>query len=108
MSGRKLAGSAQWRDAGALLQHGSILLDDDQPLIGRLRLLPGDAVPPPATLRALLGRPPAEGEVASHLWSAVRGTVAPDADHIEAEPWVMAEASRVAAHFRDDAWTWRR
>src|SRR4051812_29079295 len=30
VEGRKLVASAQWRDGGALLQHGSILLDDDQ------------------------------------------------------------------------------
>src|SRR6266566_6444797 len=28
--GRKLVGSAQWRDEGAVLQHGSILVEDDQ------------------------------------------------------------------------------
>src|SRR5438105_3671850 len=32
--GRKLVGSAQCRDDGALLQHGSILIDDDQSMIG--------------------------------------------------------------------------
>ncbi|MBA3339419.1 MAG: octanoyltransferase, partial [Geodermatophilaceae bacterium] len=33
-AGRKLVGSAQWRDGGALLQHGSILVDDDQSRLG--------------------------------------------------------------------------
>src|SRR5215207_4204233 len=30
LGGRKLAGSAQWRSDDALLQHGSILVEDDQ------------------------------------------------------------------------------
>src|SRR5216110_2241162 len=42
--GRKLVGSAQWRHDGAVLQHGSILIRDDQPLIGRL------LKEPPATM----------------------------------------------------------
>src|SRR4029078_5254935 len=33
VDGKKLVGSAQVRDDGALLQHGSILIADDQPLI---------------------------------------------------------------------------
>src|SRR5687768_13056062 len=48
---RKLVGSAQWRDDGALLQHGSILVEDDQPLVSTLA---DNAVPmpePAATLR---------------------------------------------------------
>jgi lipoate-protein ligase A len=34
-SGRKLIGSAQWRHDGVLLQHGSLLLHDDQLLAGQ-------------------------------------------------------------------------
>ena len=36
VNGRKLVGSAQWRDEGAMLQHGSILVEDDQPLVSAL------------------------------------------------------------------------
>ncbi len=39
-AGRKLVGSAQWRHAGALLQHGSILLSDDQATVEQLRAVP--------------------------------------------------------------------
>ena len=46
--GRKLVGSAQWRDDGAFLQHGSILLHDDQHVAEDLRL-PTD--PSPASIR---------------------------------------------------------
>src|SRR5207237_329386 len=40
VGGRKLVASAQWRDGGALLQHGSILLDDDQGAIPALLRAP--------------------------------------------------------------------
>lgn len=33
----KLVGSAQWRDGGALLQHGSVLLRDEQAVVDELR-----------------------------------------------------------------------
>ncbi len=36
--GRKLVGSAQWREDGALLQQGSLLLADDQSLVEELRV----------------------------------------------------------------------
>src|SRR5205814_2393375 len=38
LAGRKLAGSAQWRSEDALLQHGSILIADDQSLLATLTL----------------------------------------------------------------------
>ncbi|MFN2433408.1 MAG: biotin/lipoate A/B protein ligase family protein, partial [Gemmatimonadota bacterium] len=53
--GRKLVGSAQRRLAGALLQHGSLLLDGQRPELRELWLdapLPGEA----ATLRQAAGR----------------------------------------------------
>lgn len=56
VAGRKVVGSAQRRQAGAFLQHGSILLDADA---GRLRLLfPGQADPLAGmtTLAAVLGQ----------------------------------------------------
>ncbi len=56
VGGRKIVGSAQRRQAGAFLQHGSILLDADAE---RLRLLfPGqDPLAGMTTLAAVLGRP---------------------------------------------------
>src|SRR4051812_28201699 len=38
LDGRKIAGSAQWRADGGILQHGSILLEDDQSLLASLAL----------------------------------------------------------------------
>src|SRR5690349_12913446 len=69
---RKLVGSAQWRDEGAMLQHGSILVGDDQAMVAELS---GNVVSPPApaaTLSAALGRTPEAEEVADALFDAVR------------------------------------
>src|SRR6185503_7450219 len=69
--GRKLVGSAQWRSDHALLQHGSILVDDDQQTLTELLNAPQDEPPPAATLRELLGRAPSLDDVARAIFSAV-------------------------------------
>jgi lipoyl(octanoyl) transferase len=108
--GSKLVGSAQWRDDAALLQHGSILVDDDQSMLpafaAGLRAM-GEAIPAPATLHALLGRPPDAAEVAGAMFDAVR--LLEDADASElAEDDVRDEALKHVPHFLDEDWTWRR
>src|SRR5690349_7174296 len=72
--GAKLVGSAQWREDGALLQHGSILVDDDQSALLDLSVMPIDnhRWSPPASLHSLLGRAPDATEVASAMLDAVR------------------------------------
>jgi lipoate-protein ligase A len=105
---RKLVGSAQYREPGALLQHGSILLDDDQPLLARLALRPLPVIPAPATLHEALGRVPPVAEVADALFAAVRATEDPDALPFDATPSLDAAVRRAADRFRDDGWTWRR
>src|SRR5262249_3926178 len=56
--GRKLAGSAQWRSEGALLQHGSILIADDQAHLADFTRSASPAVPTAATLAEAMGRAP--------------------------------------------------
>jgi lipoate-protein ligase A len=107
--GRKVVGSAQWRAAGALLQHGSILIEDDQSLIPRLALASdgAEAVPSPATLTRALGRTPTVEEVTSALMDAVREIEDPDAralDESELREYTTAELAR----FENELWTWRR
>jgi lipoate-protein ligase A len=108
LNGRKLVGSAQWRDRDALLQHGSILIDDDQSSIAGLMREPGPATPAPATLRDAMGRAPVMAEVADALHDAVRTLADPDALPLEVDDELAQDAARIAAHSRDDAWTWRR
>jgi lipoyl(octanoyl) transferase len=102
---RKLVGSAQLRESGALLQHGSILIDDDQPRIAELAARPITPAVPAATLRAALGRAPEYNEVRDALRAAL----------VEAEgdplPLDCHEASQFAAphraRFASTEWTWR-
>jgi lipoate-protein ligase A len=106
--GRKLVGSAQWRHEGALLQHGSILVDDDQASIPSLMREPVALSSRPATLRDALGRAPVLHEVAEALFAAVRTRLDPRALPLEREEVLMQDAERLATRFRDDTWTWRR
>ena len=106
--GRKLCGSAQWRDDGAMLQHGSILVDDKQSLVGELAGLTGSRGTPPATLRGLLGRAPSAAEFGAHLLAAVRAEEDPAAEWCTLESEVLRESARLASRFHDPSWTWRR
>jgi lipoate-protein ligase A len=106
----KLVGSAQWRDGGALLQHGSILVDDDQSSlpffsVGTEPQVGGSVAP--ATLTALLGRAPAVSEVASAMFDAVRLLEDQDASELS-EDEVRGEALERMPRFLDEGWTWRR
>ncbi|HEY1951547.1 MAG TPA: hypothetical protein VGG76_01980 [Gemmatimonadaceae bacterium] len=108
--GAKLVGSAQWRDAGALLQHGSILVDDDQsslPVFARDSEPSVAPVPVPATLQALLGRAPEVNEVAIAMFDAVRSLEDADARELP-EDEIRDEALEYVPHFLDEGWTWRR
>lgn len=106
--GRKLVGSAVWREDGALLQHGSILVDDDQPLVAALTREPVPAAAPPATLRELLGRAPSVSEVAEALIEALREREAPDAMPLAPDATFDAWVADAERRFADPAWTWRR
>jgi lipoyl(octanoyl) transferase len=105
--GRKLVGSAQWRSDGALLQHGAILVDDDQSLLTGLLRVPSADPPAAATLRDLLGDPPSLSEVGHAIFSAVEqeaSFVAP----LALDAPLLQSQSRLAARYADPAWTWRR
>jgi lipoyl(octanoyl) transferase len=94
LAGRKLAGSAQCREAGALLQHGSILIDDDQSLL--------DASARPATLREALGRTPAIEEIADALFKSLDATATP----LSLQE-LQSDLAALRAHYSDEHWTWR-
>ena len=114
VANRKLVGSAQWRSHDALLQHGSILVDNDQTTLASLHLdLPpasGSSAPglfAVATLSDLLGAAPAFESVADALTDAVRRRD-PDATPLTITPALMAATRDLERHYTDDAWTWRR
>jgi lipoate-protein ligase A len=106
LAARKIVGSAQYRRGMALLQHGSILLEDDQQMVlavtrepalpsSRPRLGPMlDRPVPPRELAESIAR------VAARRWS---GTWSPGNPK-----GVLAEGRRLQPHYRSTAWTWLR
>jgi len=106
VGGRKVVGSAQVRESGGLLQHGSILLRDDQAMVRAVTR--GDAPPDgSAPLEGLLGRllPPTEVAAAIAGAAATRWTGDWTARGAEAE--VLDLAQRHRARFASEDWTWR-
>jgi len=104
----KVVGSAQLRERGALLQHGSILLGNQQELVGSITL--GD---PPrsgaASLSRVLGRSIRPGQVISAItatFEARRGPLFP-LDAALREALDTGTASH-RPKFVDPEWTWRR
>ena len=105
---RKLAGSAQWRIDGALLQHGSILVADDQSSLAELAVEGQSPITPPATLAEALGWQPSVEDVAAALREAVRVLEDPHVTNLEIDADLRARTSGLIVRYSDDAWTWRR
>lgn len=104
--GRKLLGSAQLRQGQALLQHGSLLLEDDQARVASFTRGPA----PPGgetTVAAVLGRSVGFGEVAAAIAGELRHWDGSWREGLSA-PVQEALAATHAARFRDPAWTWSR
>jgi lipoate-protein ligase A len=103
---RKLVGSAQWRRGGALLQHGSILVRDDQALIARLMKAP--IVPPAAaTLADAIGRDPGLAEVADLIHAALERRLESGVQMLR-DDQLAGDAAALRTRYTDDTWTWRR
>jgi lipoate-protein ligase A len=114
VDGAKLVGSAQLREHGALLQHGSILIADDQPMIASLRRPRRDAgaahgpdhpIAAAATLEGVLGRAVQADEVERAVAAALADAVRPE----PLDPALLrADLARLVIAFADPEWTWRR
>jgi lipoate-protein ligase A len=106
--GRKLVGSAQVRDGNTFLQHGSILVDDDQHLLTEL-LNDRDPSPPAATLRALTGRAVTVAEFSEALGQALSSHHGSAPDSLELEESLLNDVqSLVRTRYAVADWTWRR
>lgn len=106
VEGRKLVASAQRRDQGALLQHGSILLVDKQGDLVSLASAPMDRPAPGASLNEVLRRAVTPGEVRAALRAALEGMEGA-AEPLGAEE-IAARARALTTTFADPQWTWSR
>lgn len=107
--GRKLIGSAQWRDGGALLQHGSLLLYNDQHTVEDLRT--GGAGPvdvPAAGLSEFLDPVPDVETICEALADSFAAELGRGVRREDLTPRERDAAEQAHAHYEDDAWTWRR
>ncbi len=106
VDGRKILGSAQARIEGAILQHGSLLLRNDQRVLG---------IPPggvgggelPVTLEDALGDLPPWQDIATALRAGLSSRLGVE---IESRPLTEREVSAeksIEARYRSDDWTWR-
>lgn len=108
VDGQKLAGSAQWRSEGGLLQHGSILVEDDQSRLGELVTPPRPPTRTPATLSSVLGWTPSVAVLADALVDAVRQLEDAEASALTIDESLRAHAESLVVRYTDESWTWRR
>jgi lipoate-protein ligase A len=105
VGGRKVVGSAQLREGAALLQHGSLLLEDDQATVPTVT--PGWPAPAvSAPLARLLGRAVPRAQVADAVAAAAARRWGPPAARVGTPAAVLARAERHGPRFRSAGWTW--
>ena len=107
VGGRKLVGSAQVRDGEAFLQHGSILVEDEQHLLTEM-VIDQEPSPAPATLHALTGRLVTVEEFAGAL-AAAMAVYAEAPRPLELDQALLDDV-RLLRNTRYSLadWTWRR
>lgn len=113
-SGRKVVGSAQYRQGSALLQHGSILLADDQRMMSGLTrgTTEYDASRTEHAsgpgLDGLLGTTLEYTVVADAITRAARARWAGIWSMVPAPTQLLEAAREHHQHYRSAAWTWAR
>lgn len=104
----KVVGSAQLRERGGSLQHGSILLGNKQELVATITRGTAPDVGA-ASLEELLGRAVTSGEVAKAIhstWETRYGDLSALGSELSAALDVRTAMHR--PRFVDEAWTWKR
>lgn len=107
IDGLKVVGSAQLRQGAAFLQHGSVLLEDDQSLVRGLAGLTGESAAE-APLSRLVGRAVSFEEAAAAITASAREALSVP---VEAAPLPHAARPHISRHaerFRSAEWTWQR
>lgn len=109
---RKLVGSAQWRHDGVLLQHGSLLLHDQQRRVDGLRVtasLPISAHPPMSIGLDEVCHPlPSEESLLEALRRGFEAEFRLTVEAGELTARELEEARRLESRYLSEEWTWRR
>ncbi len=105
--GRKLVGSAQVRIRESFLQHGSILLDGDQELLGALGP-PGLRGRPAVTVREVLRRVPSDAELMRALRQGLAEALGGSWDGVRHPLEIESMSRDLLRLYRSQEWTWRR
>jgi lipoate-protein ligase A len=108
VEGRKVIGSAQLRRDNALLQHGSILLTDEQHRISELLRDAASVTPSGDRLTDGSGRTLQASEVANAIAGAASLRWPDMRDSLEETGAVLRAATQYFPRFRSAAWTWAR
>jgi len=111
VGGAKLVGSSVWRDEGAYLQHGSLLLHDDQDRIAEAALVALPATPPAAALASLPGfSDVSDAELTARTVSSFVNALSRrgDVTAFTADASMLADVARAEDRFRRPEWLWRR
>jgi lipoate-protein ligase A len=112
IEGRKVVGSAQLRQGGALLQHGSILLEDNQGLL--LGLTRGAIISrssqrsQPALKTLGAAKPSGSQDIARAITQAAASRWPGEWNRVPDPEPVLRTASSFYPHYRSAAWTWVR
>lgn len=111
VGGLKLVGSAQWRDEGAFVQHGSILLHDDQHVAEDLRSSGSGTATTPveaASLSAWLNPLPSFDTIVDSLINGFEHEFALPVHRAGLSDGEYEAATGFRGRYESDEWTWRR
>jgi lipoyl(octanoyl) transferase len=108
VAGKKVVGSAQLRRGAALLQHGSILLEDDQGMVLGLTIGSAGSETLASPLAMLLDRPIGTLEVARAIARAAAARWAGTWERLSHPTAILDAATRYFPQFQSPAWTWAR
>jgi lipoyl(octanoyl) transferase len=105
---QKVVGSAQLRRGGALLQHGSVLLEDAQGIVRGITRGFHSNPAPTSPLASLMGRPVTRLDLAAAIGSAAAACWPGACTRVSRPDHILRAASEHYPQFRSPAWTWAR
>jgi lipoyl(octanoyl) transferase len=107
VQGKKVIGSAQLRSGAAFLQHGSIMLEDEQGVVAELTC-DAPVHSSSGSLKAILGQALQCRDVAGHIARAAAERWSAAWEPVEDPEPLLHAAAPYFRQFQSPAWTWAR